>query len=65
MGNQRTFFFAELGLVDKAKAVVDKWMARWIDVVSFFWISRVWDRIDVMIHVLRYLTVYRLIAAQI
>lgn len=24
----------ELGLVDEAKAAVDKWMARWIDVVS-------------------------------
>jgi hypothetical protein len=24
----------ELGLVDEAKAVVEKWMARWIDVVS-------------------------------
>jgi hypothetical protein len=25
---------AELGLIDEAKAVVDKWMARWISVVS-------------------------------
>lgn len=24
----------ELGLVDEAKATVEKWMARWIDVVS-------------------------------
>lgn len=24
----------ELGLVDEAKATVDKWMARWIEVVS-------------------------------
>lgn len=25
----------ELGLVDEAKATVDKWMARWIDVVRY------------------------------
>lgn len=25
----------ELGLVDEAKEAVDKWMARWIDIVSF------------------------------
>lgn len=24
----------ELGLVDEAKAAVNKWMARWIDIVS-------------------------------
>jgi hypothetical protein len=27
-------FFEELGLVDEAKAATEKWMARWIDVVS-------------------------------
>jgi hypothetical protein len=26
---------AELGLVDEAKTTVEKWMARWIDVVSW------------------------------
>ena len=25
----------ELGLVDEANEAVDKWMARWIDIVSF------------------------------
>lgn len=29
-----TSMFAELGLVDEAKATVEKWMARWIEVVS-------------------------------
>lgn len=31
---------AELGLVDEAKATVDKWMARWINVVSLVLSSR-------------------------
>ena len=30
----RLAWFAELGLVGEAKAVVDKWLARWISVVS-------------------------------
>lgn len=33
-GRQATNTGTELGLVDEAKATVDKWMARWIRVVS-------------------------------
>lgn len=33
-GCQTTNTGTELGLVDEAKATVDKWMARWIRVVS-------------------------------
>lgn len=31
---QLTNFVTELGLVDEAKATVEKWMARWVEVVS-------------------------------
>jgi len=29
----------ELGLIDEAKQAVDKWMARWIEVVSLLHLS--------------------------
>ena len=30
-----TYCLQELGLVDEAKDAVEKWMARWIDIVSY------------------------------
>lgn len=35
--------FLELGLVDEAKATVEKWMARWIEVVSTILLSSMTD----------------------